>query len=320
MAVVVNVGEIVERDGVGDVEQRALTVEQLPLDGGPVAPEEVADAVKRLAPQRLAVAFQLKKLGGRTVAAQPAAGLTLAGGMDHPGDDQRGCDAPFAALDAQVVEDVGEAKIAESLEAHALAADRARVLVLQGIEVDGGDVGLARFFLHRLGAEPPGPELGDDVLGCGLHVRRGFEQRRAAVEQRLGEFGDLLPLLARDRIVGAKIEQRPVAHPAVDALREHEPMASDWLPGLVGVGLGGLDVHGAGEGLAICCAYTLAGALGKGDIDSTTKSWPHKRLSGANIQHMGLQAMSDPNMWRSQAANIPRSGTVSGKKCQLGSR
>ena len=30
--------------------------------------------------------------------------------------------------------------------------------------------------------------------------------------------------------------------------------------------------------------------------------------------------MSDPNMWRSQAANIPRSGTVSGKKCQLGFR
>ena len=35
-------------------------------------------------------------------------------------------------------------------------------------------------------AEPPGPELGDDVLRCGLH-RRGFEQGRAAVEQRLGE-------------------------------------------------------------------------------------------------------------------------------------
>ena len=101
--------------------------------------------------------------------------------MDHPGDDQRARDAPFAALDAQVVEDVGEAEIAEGLETQALAADRARVLVLQGIEVDGGDVGLARFFLHRPGAEPPGPELGDDVLGCGLHVRRGFEQRRAAV-------------------------------------------------------------------------------------------------------------------------------------------
>ena len=178
VAVVVDIGEIVEGDGVGDVQQRALTAEQLPLDGGPVAPEEVADAVERLAPQRPAVAFQLEKLGGRTVAAQPAAGLSLAGGMDHPGDDQRGCDAPFAALDAQVVEDVGEAEIVEGLEAQALAADRARVLVLQGIEVDGGDFGLARLFLHRLDAEPPGPEFGDDVLGCGLHVRCGFEQGR----------------------------------------------------------------------------------------------------------------------------------------------
>ena len=143
VAVIVNVGEIVEGDGVGDVEQRALTVEQLPLDGGAVAPEEVADAVERLAPQCLAVALQVEKFGGRTVAAQPAAGLPLAG------------DAPFAALDAQVVEDVGEAEIVEGLEAQALAADRARGLVLQGIEVDGGDVGLARLFLRRFGAAPP---------------------------------------------------------------------------------------------------------------------------------------------------------------------
>ena len=84
MAVVVKVGEIVEDDGVGDVEQRALTVEQLPLDGGPVAPEKGADALKRLA-----VAVQRKKRGGRTVAAQSAAGLPLAGGINHPGDDQR---------------------------------------------------------------------------------------------------------------------------------------------------------------------------------------------------------------------------------------
>ena len=71
--VVVDVGEIVKGDGVGDVEQRALTVEQLPLDGGLVAPEEVADAVERLAPQRLAVAFQPKKLGGcRGAARSPA--------------------------------------------------------------------------------------------------------------------------------------------------------------------------------------------------------------------------------------------------------
>ncbi len=89
VAVVVKVGEIVEGDGVGDVEQRALTVEQLPLDGGPVAPEKGADALKRLAPQRLAVAVQRKKRGARTAAAQSAAGLARAGGMDHPGDDQR---------------------------------------------------------------------------------------------------------------------------------------------------------------------------------------------------------------------------------------
>ena len=210
-----------------------------------MAPEQVADAVERLAPQRLAVALQPQELGGRAVAAEPAAGVTLAGGMDHPGDDQRAGDAPsIAALDAQVVEDVGEAEIVEGLEAQALAADGARVLVLQGIEVDGGDFGLARLLLHRLDAEPPGPELGDHVLGCGLHVRRGFEQRGLAAKQRLGELGDGLPLLTGHRIVGAEIEQRPVAHPVADALGEHEAMASDRLAGLVGVGFGCLDVHG----------------------------------------------------------------------------
>ena len=49
VAVVVDVDEIVEGDGVGQVEQRSLTAEQLPLDGGPVAPEQVADAIERLA-------------------------------------------------------------------------------------------------------------------------------------------------------------------------------------------------------------------------------------------------------------------------------
>ncbi len=111
----------------------------------------------------------------------------------------------------------------EGLEAHALAADRARDFVLQGIEVDGGDVGLARIFLHRLDAEPPGPEPGDDVLGCGLHVRRGFEQRR------IGELSNFAPFLLRHRIVGAEVEERALPDFVADALREHEAMAADGL-------------------------------------------------------------------------------------------
>ncbi len=243
VVVAVDIGEIVKGDRFGQVEQRALTVEQLPLDGGPVAPEQVADAAERLAPQRLAVPLQPQELGGRAVVAEPAAGVTLAGGMDHPGDDQRAGDAPVAALDIEAVEDCGEAEIVEGLEAQALAADGARVLVLQGVEVDGRDFGLARLFLQRLDAEPPGPEPGDDVLGCGLHVRLGFEQGRAAVEQRLGESGNFAPFLLRHRIAGAEIEQRPVAHLVADASGEHEPMASDRLASLVGVCPGCLDVH-----------------------------------------------------------------------------
>ncbi len=114
--------------------------------------------------------------------------------------------------------------------------------------------------------------------------------------------------------MGAEIEQCPVAHPAADALGEHQPVASDGLAVLVGVGPGGLDVQGAGEGLAMCCPDTRAGAPGKGDIDATTKSWPHKRVPGTHIHHIEVQAMEEPNMCCSQTANIPRSGTSSGKK------
>ncbi len=159
VAMVVKIGEILEDDGVGDVEQRALTVEQLPLDGGPVVPEKGADALKRLAG-----AVQRKKRGGRTVAASPAAGLARAGGIDPPGDEQRAM-RPSRSLMPRSWRISAKPGIAEGLEAQALAADRVRGLVLQGIEGDGGDVGLARLFLRRFAADPPGPEPGDDVLG-----------------------------------------------------------------------------------------------------------------------------------------------------------
>ena len=96
--------------------------------------------------------------------------------------------------------------------------------------------------------------------------------------------------------MGAEIEQRPVAHPVADALGEHQPVASDGLDVLVGVGPGGLDVQGAGKGLAMCCPDTRAGARVKGDIDATTKSWPHKRFPDTHIHHIEVQAMEEPNM------------------------
>ncbi len=167
-------------------------------------------------------------------------------------------DAPFAALDAPVVEDFGEAGIAGGLEAQALAADRARRLVLQGIEGDGGDVGLARLFLHRFGA-PPGPEPGDDVLGSagtsGAASSSGGRPWSSASARAVTS----LPLLARDRIVGAEIEQRPVAHPVADALGEHQPVASDGLAVLVVWVLGALMYRARAKGWR-CVAQTRAPA------------------------------------------------------------
>ncbi len=96
-----------------------------------------------------------------------------------------------------------------------------------------------------------------------------------------------------------------MAHLVADVQGEHQPVASHGLAVLVGVGPGGLDVQGAGEGLAMCCLDTRASAPGKGDIDATTKSCPHKRVPGTHIHHMEVQAMKKPNMCCSQTAPPP---------------
>ena len=282
-----------------------------------MAPEQVADAVERLWPQRLAVVLQPQKLGGRAVVAQPAAGVALAGGMDHPSDDQRAGDAPVAALDVEAVEDFGEAEVVEGLEVQALAADGARVLVLQGIEVDGGDVGLARLFQQRVCAEPLGPELGDDILGCSLHVRLAFEQRRSAVKQRLGEVGDGLPLLARQRIVGAEIEQRPVAHLVADALGEHEAMASDRLAGLIGVRPGCLDVHGGAVSARPVSHTRRARRLARGVSTQTQSPGPTIGFQDHEWQ-MGVRGLSAPTSSGSARENRLGQARMVEKSANLG--
>ncbi len=197
-----------------------------------MAPEKSADAVKRLA-----VAVQLKKRGGRTVAAQPAAGLARTGGIDHPGDDQRAM-RPSRPLMPRSWRISAKPGIAEGLEAQALAADRARGLVLQGIAGDGGDVGLARLFLHRFAANPPGPEPGDDVLGSAGTSGAASSSGGRVWSSASARAVTSLPLLARDRIVETEIEQRPVVHPVAARwesislwLRTGLPSLSVWVLG-----------------------------------------------------------------------------------------
>ena len=62
-----------------------------------------------------------------------------------------------------------------------------------------------------------------------------------------------------------------MAHPVADALGEHQPVASDGLPSLVGAGLGGLDVHGAsvGEGF-VSNTRTLARLASRISISNTS--------------------------------------------------
>ena len=224
-AEIVNVGEVVEDDDIGDVEQVSFAPEHVLADCRAVSPQQVAHAVKCLARQGLVVAFETEKLGCRAVVAQPAATLALAGGVRHPRNDQRLGDARVAALDPEAMEGIGEAEIVEGCKAQPLAARHARVLVVERVEVDGRDVVFAVRGFGRVAVQPLGPELGHDVLGCGADLGRGLEQRQLAVEHCLDEVGDILPVLAGHRIVGAEVEQCLLFDLVPGSFGSHEAIA-----------------------------------------------------------------------------------------------
>ena len=253
-----------------------------------MAPEQVADAVERLAPQRLAVAFQLEKLGGPRCRGgasgwcpRSLVGWTILATISAVAM------RPSRPLMPQIVEDVGEAEIVEGLEAQALAADGARGSRAPGYR--GPTVatsGLRASSCIASTRNPPGPELGDNVLGCGLHVRRGFEQGRAAVEQRLGESSNFAPFLLRHRIVGTEVEKRALPDLVADALREHEAMAADRLA-FGGVGLGCPDEHVARHVLRRGGSrYVGFGGGVKGNLPQSTISWHYQSTFRASIANI----------------------------------
>ena len=85
---IVHVGQVVEDDRLGRVEEAPLALSEGRLERLAVLPEQVGGAVQLTQRQRLGP-FQAEQLEGRRGACEPGVGRVFGRGMDHAGDDQR---------------------------------------------------------------------------------------------------------------------------------------------------------------------------------------------------------------------------------------
>ena len=92
---IVHVGQVVEDDRLGRVEEAPLALSEGRLERLAVLPEQVGGAVQLTQRQRLGP-FQAEQLEGRRGACEPGVGRVFGRGMDHAGDDQRRGDGGVA--------------------------------------------------------------------------------------------------------------------------------------------------------------------------------------------------------------------------------
>ena len=174
-----------------------------------MAPEQVGGAVELVEGKR-AGAFEAEQLEGGGAGVEPVAGGALGGGLEHAGEDEGGGDAGVAGGGAGGFESVAESELVEGVEGEALGADGADVGVVEGIEVNGGEVvaGMEGAALE---------EAAVDALGEGEQWGVGrFEGKLGgiAVEDELDELG---PALGRDIKVGTEVEEVDLAGAGVRA-------------------------------------------------------------------------------------------------------
>ena len=233
------VGQVVEHDRVRHPEQRHLLLSQPLLQFPAVFPQQVADAVERLAGQRPRVGVEAEQFRQGAVTLQPAAGFPLTAGVDHPRRDDRRGNARIPQAETASLEDAPEAEILQRPQTDPFRPDRHRVLVLHAVEIHPGN-GRIR---------PPGkpqalcPKLPRQMLRVLLDGLRLGKQCLPPGQDLLAALGDAEPQLPGHVPMGAEIEQRLLPDPAVDADIAHQAVGLSRPARLVGVGLGRLDEH-----------------------------------------------------------------------------
>ena len=237
-SVVVGVGQIVEGDGSGEVEQGALAAEEGGFEGLAVVEEQVADAVE-LGQGQGQAGLEAEQFEGGAAACEPGVGLAFGGGVQHAGEDQGGGDAGVAGGSAEGAQGVGEVKGLEGVEGEALGADGADEAVVEGIEVDEGEI-VAGGVGQGGEAEAFGNLLGGLEEG-GI----GSEQGGLAGAEGVDQLAESGPLGGRDGELGPEIEKGDLADGAGGADAADKAEGGVGLGAGAGPGVNAADEHGA---------------------------------------------------------------------------
>ena len=232
---IVHVGQVVEDDRLGRVEEAPLALSEGRLERLAVLPEQVGGAVQLTQRQRLGP-FQAEQLEGRRGACEPGVGRVFGRGMDHAGDDQRRGDGGVAGGHTLRPQGVLQAQLIQGVQREALAADGADPRVLQGVEVHGDGL------LGR-GVEAPQAQRLGDAFGFAEQSGIGLQQAGLARAQRLHQQHQLRPTLRGHGEAGSQVEQRALADLRAGADRLHESERGVAAAVVAGAGCGLADEH-----------------------------------------------------------------------------
>ena len=238
-AVVMDIGEVVEANRLRPVEEGLLARAESGLEAFADSPQAIADAMQEVVGRRAAV-VEAEQFEGGAAPGEPGLGGALGGGAQHAGEDQGAGVAGVAVGEAEVPQDVGEAQLAQSGEAEALAADGAGRQVRERVQLDGGDrAGGGRGGRGQAAVlQLPGDSGGD---GQQLGVRG--HQRLGALIEGLDELGEGGPLGAGHGEIDSEVEVGDLLDAGTDAHGGAEAMAA---AGAVfrGMGRSSADIHG----------------------------------------------------------------------------
>ena len=162
--------------------------------------------------------------------------------MQHPRRHDGAGDAGVAVAEADLLQSLAEAEVLQGLQADALAADRARVLVLEAVEVD---LRRPRRRLRLLQAARA--QLAGDGLRRCVQFGVRLQQAHLAGHLHLRQMAELAPALPGHGESGAEVGQGDLADLPADSLGFDEAVAAGGLPALH-VGFRGFDAHAANLG------------------------------------------------------------------------
>ena len=133
-ALEVGVGQVVQRDGLAQAEQRAGLAEQVLLQGLTVLVQRVRGAVQAV--QIHLPEIEIDQLAQRRCVLQPGVRGELAARMGHARDDVAHCGGDLRAVQAQLRELVFKTALAHRRQRGVFDAHAARVYQLKRVKID----------------------------------------------------------------------------------------------------------------------------------------------------------------------------------------